>query len=196
MLLLDLKHSGKLCEDLIIHGSNYGFIGRRTAFCCSVSAANSHRCNSRRCGRDAHAASQGRPESDPPTLLSAETTTKLGAPGLTVALTPRFLHKAAAVGTQIYALPGNSPTTSNPIPGNPVEILDTTTMTWSVGPAALSARSQYGATVVGFDIYIAGGYDQDWSDLSSVDVLDTTTGIWRTAAPMPIARADVALVAV
>ena len=37
MLLLDLEHSGKLCEDLIIHGSNYGFIGRRTALCCSVS---------------------------------------------------------------------------------------------------------------------------------------------------------------
>ena len=38
------SNGGKLCEDLIIHGSNYGFIGRRTAFCCSVSAANSHRC--------------------------------------------------------------------------------------------------------------------------------------------------------
>ena len=39
MLLLDLKHSGKLCEDLIIHGSNYGFVGAWTALCCSVFAA-------------------------------------------------------------------------------------------------------------------------------------------------------------
>ena len=39
MLLLDLEHSGKLCEDLIIHGSNYGFVGAWTALCCSVFAA-------------------------------------------------------------------------------------------------------------------------------------------------------------
>ena len=39
MSLLDLEHSGKLCEDLIIHGSNYGFVGAWTALCCSVFAA-------------------------------------------------------------------------------------------------------------------------------------------------------------
>ena len=32
-------HSGKLCKDLIIYGSNYGLVGARTALCCSVFAA-------------------------------------------------------------------------------------------------------------------------------------------------------------
>ena len=39
MSLLDLEHSGKLCKDLIIYGSNYGSVGARTALCCSVFAA-------------------------------------------------------------------------------------------------------------------------------------------------------------
>ena len=37
MSLLDLEHSGKLCEDLIIHGSNYGFIGSGFAATANVS---------------------------------------------------------------------------------------------------------------------------------------------------------------
>ena len=41
MSLLDLEHSGKLCKDLIIYGSNYGSVGasRASPFHLAVHAA-------------------------------------------------------------------------------------------------------------------------------------------------------------
>ena len=46
MLLLDLKHSGKLCEDLIIRGSNDGSKGSHTEAASSLLRVSCYRLNS------------------------------------------------------------------------------------------------------------------------------------------------------
>ena len=62
---------------------------------------------------------------------------------------------------------------------------------WANAPALANPRGHVSAAVVNRKIYLIGGqqgHDLGSTDLSRVDVFDTTIGIWTTAANLPAPR--------
>jgi N-acetylneuraminic acid mutarotase len=99
---------------------------------------------------------------------------------------------AAVVGNKFYAIAGrkgDDPDVFNAVIA-PVDVYDFTTNTWSTLPAASNLptpRAGTGAAVLGDEIVIIGGEGngQAWA---TVEAFNTSTGTWRTLAPMPTAR--------
>ena len=121
---------------------------------------------------------------------------------------PEGLHHPglAAVGDKLYWIGGFS--IARPqggglpawVPSSAVWIYDINAKTWSEGPALPTPRGALSATAVGGKIYAIGGArNPSYStpelrpnvpveNLAVVEVLDTATGQWSTAAPMLTAR--------
>ncbi|MGH8914719.1 MAG: Kelch repeat-containing protein [Acidimicrobiia bacterium] len=66
------------------------------------------------------------------------------------------------------------------------EIYDPATRAWRPGPTLNEARSGFGALVVGDQIVAAGGevFSPDRA-LDTVELLDSTTGVWSLIEPLP-----------
>ena len=99
--------------------------------------------------------------------------------------TPRDRVSAAAVGTRIYVMGGESAG----VPVGAVEVFDTMTHTWSTAPSLPTPRSTFAIAVVGATIFtIGGGPAVVGGPTSLVEALDTSTGTWTTKAAMPTQR--------
>ncbi|WVZ61909.1 hypothetical protein U9M48_011717 [Paspalum notatum var. saurae] len=68
---------------------------------------------------------------------------------------------------------------------------------WAVATRMLAARSFFAGGVIDGRVYVAGGYSADQFELSSAEVLDTDTGVWRPVASMGVnmASSDSAVIA-
>jgi len=67
---------------------------------------------------------------------------------------------------------------------------------WSYRAPMNTARFEHAAAVLGNRIYVAGGYDSAWNELSSVEVYDPALDTWTTAAPLPIVDSGLCMAAV
>jgi non-specific serine/threonine protein kinase len=89
--------------------------------------------------------------------------------------TPRYGLVAATLGTKVFAIGG----VAYHIPASAaVEILDTTTMTWSAGSSLITPRSYPAAAVMDGLIYVVGGADYFGNNLQSVEVYSPIAG-WQ-----------------
>ena len=88
--------------------------------------------------------------------------------------TRRWRHDVVAVGTDLYILGGGAfSATDN------VEIFDTVSETWSVGPALLNRRDDLRAVELGGLIYVMGG------STDVVEVLDPGLCCWQAVGNLP-----------
>jgi N-acetylneuraminic acid mutarotase len=113
--------------------------------------------------------------------------------------TPRAGLAAAAAGTKIYALGG-----FNGGELNTTAVYDTGTGTWSSKAPMLSKRGGLAAAISHGKVYAIGGCALGASDpvncdfngisLNSIEAYAPATNVWKSKAPMPTARADLAAV--
>ena len=115
----------------------------------------------------------------------------------------RLYYPTVAVGTKVYVIGGSN--RDGQYLYNNMNIYDTLTKTFSLGPNMTEARYGSTAAVVGTKIYIMGGMNQPWGGpptypsteeegrktvLKSVLVYDTATEKWSSAADMLVALAE------
>jgi hypothetical protein len=77
-----------------------------------------------------------------------------------------------------------------------MERYDVSSGQWSAAAEMGTPRSSFGACVVGGDIYITGGIDDDLRDISRVERYSLSSDTWSDAAPLPEARSQHTTVAV
>jgi N-acetylneuraminic acid mutarotase len=115
--------------------------------------------------------------------------------------TPRALLAAATVGDTIYAIGGINIYTERI--GGPiitdilstVEVYDPSTDTWTTFPPMATARAGLAAVVGGRldpTIYALGGNNDTSTFLDTAEAFDHVHLTWRTIAPMPTARRNLA----
>jgi hypothetical protein len=99
---------------------------------------------------------------------------------------PRYAHCACAVGDALYVLGGveedgdlEEHTVSS------VLKFDRRTQTWSEVAPMPEERDNAGACVLGSDIYIIGGRNDDMGKTSTIYRFSTETNEWATLTPMP-----------
>jgi hypothetical protein len=99
---------------------------------------------------------------------------------------------AAVVGNKLYAIAGRAgggPNFFNAVIPE-VDVYDFGTATWTTLPASSNIptpRAGTGTAVLGDEIIVIGG-EGNGNAYNNVEAFDTTTGTWRTLAPMPTAR--------
>ncbi|MDH5751621.1 MAG: hypothetical protein OEZ59_04320, partial [Deltaproteobacteria bacterium] len=93
--------------------------------------------------------------------------------------TARSFFAAVAVNGRIYAMGGYNGTYLRT-----TEIFDPASNTWTTGPILPGSAYGLAACVHQARIYIMGGVSGSNMSSSSLAVLDTTSGQWRTLAPM------------
>lgn len=122
---------------------------------------------------------------------------------------PRRGHRAVLIGKFIYVLGGYTPKSPTHGPTRAIEIIDTETGTVTAGPDMPEGRAYFGCAAFGKKIYViggsvrkrtfaeSGGEMQQWGIerataqvriegyTNRVIVLDTATGRWSEATPMP-----------
>jgi N-acetylneuraminic acid mutarotase len=115
--------------------------------------------------------------------------------------TPRFQLAGAVLGSNIYAIGGESEST---IDLANVEVFDTTSNAWTAlapMPSTTDAchsgltvfgRAALAAAVKKGKIYAMGGTNEDFEALCSVLAYNPAANTWTSAAPMPTARAFLA----
>src|SRR5262249_22186263 len=111
--------------------------------------------------------------------------------------TTRAFPSVAALDSRIYVIGGSPASNLFQLDVSTVEVLDTTTGTWSSAPAVPNAREGAAAAVVGGRIYVIGGFSRATNSyVSAVDVFDPLTNAWSSAAGIPTPRsyAGVAIV--
>jgi N-acetylneuraminic acid mutarotase len=73
---------------------------------------------------------------------------------------------------------------------NTVLKFDSRTQTWSEVAPLPAGRDNAGACVVGSDIYIFSGNDDDAVQTSTTYRFSTGTNVWTTLTPMPVATSS------
>ena len=99
---------------------------------------------------------------------------------------------AAVVGNKLYAIAGREGGGTNFFNAviAPVDVYDFTSNTWATLPASSNIptpRAGTGTAVLGTEIIVIGG-EGNGNAYNKVEAFNTTTGTWRTLAPMPTAR--------
>jgi pimeloyl-ACP methyl ester carboxylesterase len=109
--------------------------------------------------------------------------------------TPRWKVAAASVGGRLYVA-GGGPTGNQNIVTDVVESYDPSTDTWAVEPRLPTAR--WGSTAAGWGdrLYVVGGHVYSpfpsQQALGTLEVLDTSLGLWLRFPGMPTPRWDAA----
>ncbi len=101
--------------------------------------------------------------------------------------TPRDDFGSAVIGTDIWALGGMTGARGNRLVS--IEILDTTTGTWTTSDIEMPIGvASFEVVAQGPLIYAFGGFDAESQATDFSSVLDTRTGRWRTLPPVPHPR--------
>jgi N-acetylneuraminic acid mutarotase len=108
-----------------------------------------------------------------------------GAPAMPRA---RRSHCACSVGNAMYVLGGIEEINEEYRTVSSVLKYDSRKQTWKEVASMPAERDYAGACVVGSDIYIFGGRDDDTNATSTTYRFSTETNEWVTLAPMPEAR--------
>jgi hypothetical protein len=81
-----------------------------------------------------------------------------------------------------------------------MERYDTSTEQWSAAAAMGTARSSFGACSIARDVYVIGGFSEDYENegrrLASVEMYSPSTDTWSAVSSMPEARTHHAVVSV
>lgn len=102
---------------------------------------------------------------------------------------PRSITVALAVGGFVYVGYGVAAISDCNVPDGSLLVLNTTTNTWSNGPAVPSPRCNVAGAVLNDRLYfVGGGYSFGLPAQTRVDVYDPATGLWSNTAPMPEGR--------
>ncbi|HEY3057402.1 MAG TPA: kelch repeat-containing protein [Chloroflexota bacterium] len=56
---------------------------------------------------------------------------------------------------------------------------------WTTAPSLNEARAEIAATTLDGRIYVAGGFDRNGTDLTSVEMFDPVARVWQLRAPLP-----------
>ena len=95
-----------------------------------------------------------------------------GPPTSVSRIWPRLL----LVEGQLYAVGGDTLASR----GTPsIEVYDTTTTSWRVLTFFNAPRKLFSSVAVGTKIYIFGGKDESYCNITTFDVYDTHTGLWQ-----------------
>jgi hypothetical protein len=99
---------------------------------------------------------------------------------------PRYAHCACAVGDALYVLGGiEIDEEGEEHTVNSVLKFDSRTQTWSEVAPMPAERDNAGACVLGSNIHIFGGRNDDMGKTSTTYRFSTETNEWATLAPMP-----------
>jgi hypothetical protein len=101
---------------------------------------------------------------------------------------PRYAYCACAVGDVMYVLGGVEVVDGQDITESRVLKFNSRTQTWSEMAPMPAERDHAAACVVGSDIFIFGGYDDDEKATFTTYCYSTETKTWVTLAPMPEAN--------
>ena len=113
---------------------------------------------------------------------------------------PAVYHSSVVVGTKIYVLTAPFQIDRDHVVNAPIQIYDTKTDSWSLGPFLPTTQSSAEAVIILDEqgrelIYIFGGGGYwDYSDL--VQIYDPENDVWGVASPMPTPRYGLAVVVV
>ncbi len=110
---------------------------------------------------------------------STSNTWTMGAP----APTHQFTGAAAAVGTNIYLVGGETHTAVL----NENDVYDTLTNTWSKAKRMPTSRATLAAVALNGLVYAIGGSTFTGTPLTTVEAYDPVSNTWSTKAPMPTA---------
>jgi Kelch motif len=101
--------------------------------------------------------------------------------------TPRDDFGAAIVGDDIWTMGGMTGERGNRLLS--IEVLDTTTGTWSTSDVQMPVGvASFEVVAIGPRIFAFGGFDATSQAMDFAAVLDTRTGEWRDLPPLPHAR--------
>jgi hypothetical protein len=99
---------------------------------------------------------------------------------------PRYAHCACAVGTAMYVLGGiEQNEEGTDVTVKSVLKFDSLMQTWSEGVSMPEERDSAGACVIGGEIYVFGGDDEEGEATSTTYRFSTENNEWVTLAPMP-----------
>jgi hypothetical protein len=102
---------------------------------------------------------------------------------------PRYAHCACAIGDAMYVLGGiEKDEESGEHTMNSVLKFDSKTHTWNEVAPMPAERDNAGACVLGSNIYIFGGRNDDMEMFSTAYRFSAETNEWATLAPMPEAK--------
>jgi pimeloyl-ACP methyl ester carboxylesterase/N-acetylneuraminic acid mutarotase len=111
--------------------------------------------------------------------------------------TPRAAHAASVCGERLFVFGGVRDDGGAMADAN---VLDARSRTWMRVPALPTPRNRLAAAAIGSRIFVVGGMTINdagrESNTAAVEVLDTHTMTWTTAAPMPTPRHGHAVVRV
>lgn len=100
---------------------------------------------------------------------------------------PRDDFGTAIIGDEIWVLGGMTGERGNRLLS--IEVLDTTTGTWSTSDIEMPVGvASFEVVARGSEIYAFGGFDAASQAMDFSSVLDTKSGTWRTLPPLPHAR--------
>jgi N-acetylneuraminic acid mutarotase len=115
-------------------------------------------------------------------------------------LYPEVYHSSVVIGAKIYVLTSPFQIGRNQVSDSPIQIYDTKTNSWSLGPFLPTTQSSADAVLILDEqgrelIYIfgGGGYDT-YSDL--VQIYDPENDVWGVGSPMPTPRQGLAVAVV
>lgn len=108
--------------------------------------------------------------------------------------TPRYRFGAACLNSMIYVAGGFDSSAAGEIGASLAtsDVYDVAQNVWSAGPPLAVARGDLALAAVGGTIHAFGGYDHNYAELASHEMLDpsATSPAWKDAAPMPHAKGD------
>lgn len=102
--------------------------------------------------------------------------------------TQRQALAVAAIGPLVFAIGGNN----GAIHSDLVEVYNTNTDLWDIGPRISSARSSMAVASSGGNIYLFGGRSPTVDYLATTEIYNVFTNTWVQGSPMPTPRRDLA----
>jgi hypothetical protein len=104
-------------------------------------------------------------------------------------LRPRQMHCACSVGEIIYVIGGTEDLAEDTLATRSMLKFDHRTQSWNEAAPMPAGRQEAAACVLGSDIYVFGGQEEEeGEEISSTFRFNTETNEWTTLAPMPEAK--------